>query len=411
MLPMTGRVGERGQSLPLLALSLVALMALVGFAIDVGRIYATRTELTRSLDAGALAGVQELPDMTKAKAVAENYVYYNEPTAINIVAAQEGSSSRLRVTASKTVSMTFLKVIGVGDITVTQQAVAGLGTVPMDVVMALDVTGSMRWDCVNGKSGQTSDCKITEARNAANALNDILLTGGYANSTALGLAPFTDGYAPPAGPHASVAGYTSASAVQALTSSNATMRGKINALTANGGTNICTGLLKAQSVMFGAGSRPGPGTMRAIVLMTDGGNSWTDSSTDAACRVNPNSNPWGYADTAYSGECFPDVGTGAQTAAGGQMDIKTQAMANALKAQNVELYVVAVGVCGPQNTNLCNTAKIGTIPDSDRTHNLLKCAASSTPGTNDHYFETNDATELTTIFQNIARLLALRLLE
>jgi hypothetical protein len=37
--------------------------------------------------------------------------------------------------------------------------------------------------------------------------------------------------------------------------------------------------------------------------------------------------------------------------------------------------------------------------------------ASSLPGTNDHYFETDDPTQLTTIFRNIARLLALRLLE
>lgn len=407
------RAGERGQALPLLALAMVALCGITGIAIDVGRLFAARTELTRSLDAGALAGVQQLPDLTKAKSIAINYVMTNEPTAINVTAVQDGGDPRrLRVSATKTVPMTFLKVLSVADVNISSSAVAGFGTIPMDVVMALDVTGSMRWDCVNGASGQTSDCKITEAKNAANALTDILLTGGFgAGNTVLGMAPFTDAYVPPSGPHASLAGYTNTAKVQSLTSSNSTMKSAIGNLSALGGTNICTGLLKAQELMFGANSHSGPDVLRAVVLMTDGGNSYSDPATASQCRSKPNSNPWGYLDVSYSAECYPSVSTGVQTPEGGEMDQKTYDLAKAMKQQGIEIYVVAVGVCGPLKPDLCKLSMIGDIPQTDRAHNLLKCVASSAPGTNDHYFETDDATELTAIFQQIARLLALRLLE
>jgi hypothetical protein len=42
---------------------------------------------------------------------------------------------------------------------------------------------------------------------------------------------------------------------------------------------------------------------------------------------------------------------------------------------------------------------------------LLKCIASSTPGTNDHYYETSTSAELPAIFTAIAQAIAFRLIE
>ncbi|HXH24863.1 MAG TPA: hypothetical protein VNI78_06410 [Vicinamibacterales bacterium] len=42
---------------------------------------------------------------------------------------------------------------------------------------------------------------------------------------------------------------------------------------------------------------------------------------------------------------------------------------------------------------------------------MAKCIASSTPGTNDHFFRANTATELPGIFNQIAQQIAFRLIK
>lgn len=384
---------EQGQSLPLLGLALVALVALVGFGIDVGRIYATRTELTRSLDAGALAGVQELPDMSKAATTAQGYVAYNDPQAFNIQAQQVGSESRLRVTASKKVDMAFLQVVGVSQVTVTQTSVAGMGTVPIDVVMAIDVTGSMGYSpCNAGYSN--SGCKIKEAKDAANALTDVLVPAGTTtDTTKLGMVAFNWCWKPTPSNQSEC---RRLSDNQNLTNSNATIKSKVSPLTPNSYTNVCEGLLEARNVLFGAGSRATPPAFKAIVLMTDGANTYALAS-------------------ASNTECEPATYTGSinecpGNSMVGSIGTKTYDLAQAVKAQGVEIFVVALGVCDTQNTSLCDPTKVGSWT-GNYPSNLLKCVASSLPGSNDHYFETDDPTELTAIFTNIARLLALRIIE
>ena len=52
-----------------------------------------------------------------------------------------------------------------------------------------------------------------------------------------------------------------------------------------------------------------------------------------------------------------------------------------------------------------------TTMDDTANHRLLKCIASSTNGTNDHYYYASDEDELTGIFTAIANQIAHRLLE
>lgn len=89
------------------------------------------------------------------------------------------------------------------------------------------------------------------------------------------------------------------------------------------------------------------------------------------------------------------------------MDRKTLALANQLRAQGVEIFVVGFGVCGGADNargktpGYCNA--VGR-PDHDNEadRRLLKCVASSTEGTNDHYFEFPTARDLPQVFQIIA---------
>jgi hypothetical protein len=84
-------------------------------------------------------------------------------------------------------------------------------------------------------------------------------------------------------------------------------------------------------------------------------------------------------------------------------------LTNTLKAPpyNVEIYIVALDVCGNNDPSVTASSNYcGAIGDSagDNTadRRLLKCIATSTTGTNDHYFEIEEASEIPAIFQQIA---------
>jgi hypothetical protein len=98
-----------------------------------------------------------------------------------------------------------------------------------------------------------------------------------------------------------------------------------------------------------------------------------------------------------------------------QLDLQTWEMAKAVKADDVEIYVVAFGVCSSNSTQYTTAqceAQIGNT-DNDNTgdQRLMKCIASSKPGTNDHYFYASSASALPTIFTQIAKQIAHRLVE
>lgn len=113
-----------------------------------------------------------------------------------------------------------------------------------------------------------------------------------------------------------------------------------------------------------------------------------------------------------------------------QIDVRTMELARAIKAQGIEIFVVAFAGgdpdCNLDNPTVyddetpsdCNTVLDATPgPIGDNTHDttgnhrLLKCISSSSQGSNDHYYFANDDSELTGIFTKIANQIAHRLLE
>jgi len=115
-----------------------------------------------------------------------------------------------------------------------------------------------------------------------------------------------------------------------------------------------------------------------------------------------------------------------------QVDVETLNIANAIKAQNVEIFVVAFSACPNNDGNTvynnagnvtCQsqtnpvvsppfTGHVGdTTTETTGNTRLVKCIASSTPGTNDHFWYSTDATQLPNIFTTIAAQIAHRLVE
>ena len=159
---MRARSRERGQILPVVALALVALLGVSAFAIDVGFAYYAKRQLQSATDAAALAGAQDLPNATTAVATAASYATANTPanlssmtftyqtkcTATAVIATGCSAAvnpNALVVTGSANTNTWFAKIFGFSSFSVSAHANAcsPCSSTPVDIVIAIDRTGSM----------------------------------------------------------------------------------------------------------------------------------------------------------------------------------------------------------------------------------------------------------------------------
>lgn len=411
---------DSAQVLPIFALLTFVLIGLMGLAADVGRIYVARAQLGRSVDAAALAGAKQLPDLAAADAKARAYIAANDPDAtISVSVYPNVAAQQVAVTATKSVSTVFMRALGVGSVTVRNDATAGFGVVPVDAVMSIDSTGSMGAPPCNG-SQNNSGCPIFEAKNAATSFTNTLLPG---SNTVVGNVSYRGCYNPPD----TAAPCVQTSTYGALTGTASTLITKINQMSALGGsgTNVCIGLDQAASVLFGPGSHSASNTIRVIVILTDGDNTYNNVSyvngqaPPTACRP-PNSSS---SQTYLGNNCSaPGQGSASSSNPGSNsetsemaLDTLTQSRASALKALGVEIYVVGFGMCGTNDGSVSSSSYCSNIgntnPDTVADQRVLKCMASSAAGTSDHFFYANTASELPGIFQQIAQNIAFRLIK
>jgi len=401
-----GTSSNRGQVLPLAALLMAVLIAFAGLAIDAGRLFVARAELVRAVDAAALAGTLELPNLTAAQAKVITYMAENEPDA-TVEAPISPVERQIEVRGTKSVDVIFMRVFGFDSVEVSASATAGFGVLAVDTVMAIDATGSMGTGS-GCPSGDT--CPIVAAKNAAKSFTDTLLSGSTQSSeTLVGAAPYRGCYNPTRTYSACV---PIATMVQPLSNDKDAVDSRINAITAVGGTgtNNCLGLYEANEILYGVGHHTVSNMLKIVVILSDGDNTYNANSYSASENAPPLVCRPGY-DPAHS-DTYTDTACRSAQTRERQLDTKTKQLVDTMKANGVEVYVVGFGVCGTKNSNLCNPSLIGgTSHDDTADRNLLKCLASSSPGTNDHYFETTSAADLPGIFNNIARLIGFRLVK
>src|SRR6478672_1702005 len=156
--------GERGSILILTVLSALIIVGSAGLAVDVGRLYAAKAELSRAVDAAALSGVLEFNGtpggLTNASTKACAYLQANEPTASCSGISPNGATSTLTINANKSVRMYFLPIFGINSSVVSAHAISGFNNQTVDAVMVIDSTYSM-----NG-------APITNAKTAASNFKD-----------------------------------------------------------------------------------------------------------------------------------------------------------------------------------------------------------------------------------------------
>ncbi|MCR4405954.1 MAG: pilus assembly protein TadG-related protein [Anaerolineae bacterium] len=118
---------EAGQSIIILTVAMIVFIALLGLALDLGLVYVRRIQLSRAVDAAALAAVVELPDVDAAEATATRFFHANGfPNADPDVVPGTGvmQSNWLTVTARIQQPLFFMPLFNIRSVPIAALAVA-----------------------------------------------------------------------------------------------------------------------------------------------------------------------------------------------------------------------------------------------------------------------------------------------
>jgi Flp pilus assembly protein TadG len=165
----------RGNTLAIVAAALVPLAGMIGSGLDMSRAYMAKTRLQSACDAAALAGRRIMNNDTMTTAVRNeatrffnfNFrqrLYDTDPFTPVVTRPVSGT---VRVTASTRIPTTIMHIFGFESLPLNVTCEASLNFVNTDIMLVLDVTGSMD-QMLNGTQ------KIVALRDAVMALYDEL---------------------------------------------------------------------------------------------------------------------------------------------------------------------------------------------------------------------------------------------
>ncbi|KGB52552.1 hypothetical protein FG91_03296 [Sphingopyxis sp. LC81] len=161
---------RRGNAFMLTAAAIVPVIGIVGSAVDIGRAYMTQLRLQQACDAGVLAGRRAMGAGAYGadeEAEANKMFNFNFPTgrygatAISFESEADGTAD-VAGTASATLPTALMYIFGKSQFDLSAECTARLEISNIDVMLVLDVTGSMEWT----NEGDTAN-KITGLKAAA----------------------------------------------------------------------------------------------------------------------------------------------------------------------------------------------------------------------------------------------------
>jgi Mg-chelatase subunit ChlD len=153
---------EKGQVLVLVAISLLALIAVIGLAIDAGYTYVSYARLRRAVDAAALGASSQIrQNVTKEglEKIATEYLALNEVDATTLTlevctdasliadeprCSQSPPPKLVRVHANATVPLFFMGVLGFQEMEIGATATSEAAS--LDVMLVIDTSDSMTYD-------------------------------------------------------------------------------------------------------------------------------------------------------------------------------------------------------------------------------------------------------------------------
>ncbi len=187
---------QRGQALVLIALAFIGLAAFVGLAVDAGILFSSVGHLRRAVDAAALAGANQFRegrDPDELNDAADEFIALNnldnaDADVFLCVSANQSWSAMpgyagwmtvyhdpllcpptigpndrkfVRVEATYPVQFAFLPIIGWDSVNIGAEAIAEAAS--LDMVLAIDTSGSMAFDLCHDGLNNDADWDPAEA--------------------------------------------------------------------------------------------------------------------------------------------------------------------------------------------------------------------------------------------------------
>jgi Flp pilus assembly protein TadG len=199
---------QSGNVIAMTAAAVLPMIAVIGGAVDMSRIYMTRTRLQAACDAGVLAGRKAMTTLSypdtpgtagSPKNRANNMFNYNFKAAdydANGTTFTSSADAQGKITGSASTNLptVLMKIFGKTTTAINVTCGADLQIPNIDVVMVLDVTGSMN-DCPDGDCNSVGEQKkIVSLRAAVKQFFTTLTTAvpaGSASQIRFGFVPYS----------------------------------------------------------------------------------------------------------------------------------------------------------------------------------------------------------------------------
>jgi Flp pilus assembly protein TadG len=428
------RNSERGQMLPLVAAFALVLIAFVGLAVDLGFAYITKAQLSKAVDAAALAGMNNINLGTvtagnvASATFAANYGTNSTGRDVtrvipNIVFGTDANgNTTLNVGASTRIKTFFVRVLGAlpgapaglwQNLTVSSTSQVTRAT--LIVSMALDRSNSMIND---GGAGQMLNA-VTNFLSVFDNLKDAAGLATFAVTSGVDVA-ITKNFMTPistfVGDLASFnfAGYNTQDSLGTYS-----VGGLTNALRMESGTNAAAGVFVTKAVVFFTDGLANSvrETLRCNGTIT-AGTDWEFGGIDPPGTgfdlYNPtngvepcgNNNSFNDGSKPTCGSIGCNVGTFSSTSGGtltftqahitGEAETRCVQIANLMRSSNIVVYAIGMG-------NDVNTTFLEQVANDPATPGYV-------PTANDGIFVyASDSTQMVAAFQRVAEQILLRL--
>ncbi len=181
---------RRGAVAVYLAFAIIPVIGFIGIGTDTARAYMVKSRLSSALDAAALAGGKAFFSSTRDEDIkmffnANFPAGYMNATVSGPLVTIDTQNETITLTASASIPTTFMHLLGHSSMAVASDTEVTRQIEMLDVVLAIDMSGSMSSSAGNGQS------RITAAREAALLLVDILFgNSGDKDLLKIGLVPW-----------------------------------------------------------------------------------------------------------------------------------------------------------------------------------------------------------------------------